>query len=135
MHIKEQNKDQTIFIKYNNWQSKEKTHMWAPHQNPIYLAWINITNSIILELWKIHSSLFKIKRNRKNILKLMKVFAWKKKATSLLKTGFLVTPNLKERWKVVILKKYLKTEVELKLFERKLEFWNLFEDWSLENYL
>ena len=27
---------------------------------------------------------------------------------------------------------YLKTGVELKLFERKLEFWNLFENWSLE---
>ena len=25
--------------------------------------------------------------------------------------------------------------VELKLFERKLEFWNLFENWNLENYL
>ena len=31
------------------------------------------------------------------------------------------------------IKKYLKNEVELKLFERKLEFWNLFENWSLEN--
>ena len=31
------------------------------------------------------------------------------------------------------IKKYLKTGVELKLFERKLEFWNLFENWSLEN--
>ena len=29
----------------------------------------------------------------------------------------------------------MKTGVELKLFERKLEFWNLFENWSLENYL
>ena len=34
-----------------------------------------------------------------------------------------------------ILKKYLKTGVELKLFEGKLEFWNLFGNWSLENYL
>ena len=30
--------------------------------------------------------------------------------------------------------KYLKNRVELKLFERKLEFWNLFESWSLKNY-
>ena len=30
---------------------------------------------------------------------------------------------------------YLKTRVELKLFERKLDFRNLFENWSLENYL
>ena len=31
------------------------------HQNPIYLAWIGFTNFIILELWKIHSYLCKIK--------------------------------------------------------------------------
>ena len=31
------------------------------------------------------------------------------------------------------IKKYLKTGMELKLFERKLEFWNLIENWSLEN--
>ena len=29
----------------------------------------------------------------------------------------------------------LKTGVELKLLERKLDFWNLFENWSLKNYL
>ena len=52
----------------------------------------------------------------------MKVLTWKKKATNLLKTRFLVTLNLKERWKVVELKKYLKTRVELKIFERKLKF-------------
>ena len=33
------------------------------------------------------------------------------------------------------IKKYLKTGVKLKLFERTLEFWNLFENWSLKNYL
>ena len=33
------------------------------------------------------------------------------------------------------IKKYLKTGVKLKLFERKLEFWNLFKNWSLKNYL
>ena len=33
------------------------------------------------------------------------------------------------------IKIYLKTRVKLKLFERKLEFWNLFENWDLENYL
>ena len=31
------------------------------------------------------------------------------------------------------IKKYLKIWVGLKLFERKLEFWNLFENWNLEN--
>ena len=36
---------------------------------------------------------------------------------------------------MVELQKYLKIGVKLKLFERKLEFWNLFENWSLENYL
>ena len=33
------------------------------------------------------------------------------------------------------IKKYVKIGVKLKLFERKLEFWNSFENWSLENYL
>ena len=28
----------------------------------------------------------------------------------------------------------MKNWVDLKLFERKLEFWNLFENWNLENY-
>ena len=32
-------------------------------------------------------------------------------------------------------KDYLKTKVELKLFEWKLDFWNLFENWSPEDYL
>ena len=31
------------------------------------------------------------------------------------------------------IKKYLITGVELKLFERKLEFWKLFENWKFEN--
>ena len=30
---------------------------------------------------------------------------------------------------------YLKTKVELKLFEWKLDFWNLLENWSPEDYL
>ena len=117
---------------------KRKLICGTPTKNPIYPAWISLTNSIILELSKIHFYLFKIKRNKKkNYFKIkekfMKVFAWKKNATSLLKTGFLVTLNLKKRWKVVELKKYLKAEVKLKLFERKLKFWNLFENWHFEN--
>ena len=36
--------------------------------------------------------------------------------------------------KICELKIFKKNWVELKLFERKLEFWNLFENWSLENY-
>ena len=40
--------------------------MLGPHQNPIYLSWIGLTNSIVLELWeKKHSCLCKIKRNRR----------------------------------------------------------------------
>ena len=39
--------------------------MLGPHQNLIYLAWIGLTNFIILELWKIHSYLCKIKRNKR----------------------------------------------------------------------
>ena len=33
------------------------------------------------------------------------------------------------------IKKIFKTGVELKLFKRKLEFWNLFKNWKFENYL
>ena len=40
------------------------THVGLPPK-PIYFAWINVTNSIILELWKIHSLLIKIKRSIK----------------------------------------------------------------------
>ena len=32
------------------------------------------------------------------------------------------------------IKKYLKTWVKLKLFERKLEFWKLFENWNLKKW-
>ena len=54
---------------------------------PVYLAWLNVTDSIFLELWKIRSRL------------------------------------LKSRGAEV----RLKTRAELKLFERKLDFWNLIE--------
>ena len=39
--------------------------MLGLHQRPIYFAWINLTNSIILELWKIHSCLLKIEKIEK----------------------------------------------------------------------
>ena len=94
MHIKEQDKDQTILIKYNNWQSEEKTHMWGSHQSPIYLAWISLTNSIILELGKIHSCLFKIKINRRlfeNRRKFVQVHTKMKMVADLLKSEFLTT--------------------------------------------
>ena len=62
-----------------------------------------------MESWKIHSCLLKKNQGKRKII-------WKSKI-------------------IYELKKYLKNGVELKLFERKLEFWNLFESWSLENYL
>ena len=94
MHIKNQDKNQAIFIKHGGWQKEEKTHMWGPHQNPIDFAWINLTNSIILELWKIHSCLFKIKRNKKsfeNRRKFVQVHAKMRMVAELLKLGFLAT--------------------------------------------
>ena len=76
----------------------------GPPPKPVYFAWINVIDSIILELWKIHSCLLK-SRGAEDCLK---------------------------------------TKVELKLFERKLDFWNLFEkfesrklleNWSFRVYL
>ena len=64
----------------------------------------------------------------------MKVLAWKKKTTSLLKTGFLVTLNLKKRQKIDGLKLFENWR-EFKIIWRKLEFWKLFENWKFENYL
>ena len=79
----------------NNQSIMRKARMLGPHQSPFIFAGINITNPIILELWKYHSCLYKIKRNRR----------------------------------------LFETRRELKLLERKLNFWNLFGNWSLENYL
>ena len=50
-------------IKHNNRSINEKITYVASHQNPICLARISITNSIVLELWRSHSCLCKIKRN------------------------------------------------------------------------
>ena len=95
MHIKEQDKDQAIFIKYSSWQSEEKTHIYGPHQNPIDFAWINPTNSFVLELWKSNSCLFKKSRKMKKIFenrkKFVQVHAKIRMTTNLLKSGFLVT--------------------------------------------
>ena len=145
MYIKEHDKDQAIFIKHNSWQSKEKTHMYGPHQSLIYLTWIRLTNSIILELWKIHYCLFKIKRNRKlfeNRRKFVQVHAKMRMVASLLKSRFLVPKTLMndKNWGLKIILK--KTRVELKLFEN-LKFWRSnvkigvlkikFENWNFEN--
>ena len=64
MHVLEWNKS----IMYDNQsinQSMRKSHMLGPHQSPIYLAWIGLTNFIILKLRKINYSLCKINRNRR----------------------------------------------------------------------
>ena len=101
-HVIEQNKiDHAWQLNQTNNQSIiRKSHMLDPHQSPIDLVWINLTNSIVPKLWKWHSCLYKIKRK----------------------------------------KNYLKTKVELKLFEWKLDFWNLesqklFGNWSLKNWI
>ena len=48
-----------IIIKANNQSiNHEVTHVRSQPQ-PVYFAWINITDSIIPELWKIHSCLLK----------------------------------------------------------------------------
>ena len=44
---------------------KETSNNVGPHQNPIYLARISITNFVILELWKSHSDLCKTKGNNR----------------------------------------------------------------------
>ena len=128
MHIKKQDKDQEIFIKYSSWQSEEIICK-APTKSPIYLAWISITNSIILELWKLNSCLLKNQGKLKLILKSKKICEnvyLKGNVASLFKNE--IFSNLKPWWRMKSgkIRKYLKTRVGLKLFERKLQFWNLF---------
>ena len=54
-------------IKHSNQSIYEKITYVGSHQNPIDLAWINIINSIILELWKLLLGLSKIMKNKKII--------------------------------------------------------------------
>ena len=61
MHVIEWGKP----IKHSNQSISEKITYVGSYQNPIYLAWISLTNSIVLELWRSHSFLCKIKRNRR----------------------------------------------------------------------
>ena len=97
-HVIEQNKIDHAwqFNQTNNQSIIRKSHMLGPHQSPIYIAWINLMNPIISELWR-----------------------------------FVILACIKLREK----EDYLKTKVELKLFEWKLNFWNLFENWSPDGYL
>ena len=49
----------------NNQSIIRKSHMSGPRQSPIYIAWINLTNPIISELWRfVILACVKIKRNR-----------------------------------------------------------------------
>ena len=66
------------------------------------------TNSIILKLWKLNVHAYLRSQGKQKII-------WESKKIYELK--------IFENW------------VELKLFERKLEFWNLFENWSLKKLL
>ena len=61
MHVIEWGKP----IKHSNQSINEKIIYVGSHQNPIYLVWISLTNSIVLELWRSHSCLCKIKRNKR----------------------------------------------------------------------
>ena len=82
---------------------------------------------------KIYSCLLKIVKNEKIILnqrKFVKVLAWKKKGMSLLKTGFLVTLNLKEKQKIDDLKLF-ENWSGFKIIWRKLEFWKLI--WKMKS--
>ena len=66
-HVIERNKtDHAWQLNQTNNQSIiRKSHMLGPHQKPIYIAWINLTNPIISELWRfIILACVKIKRNR-----------------------------------------------------------------------
>ena len=76
-----------MIIQSNNKSFNHKVTHVEPPPKPVYLALLNVTDSIILKLWKIYSCLLKSR-------------------------------GVEDR---------LKTKVELKLFERKLDFWNLFE--------
>ena len=90
------NQSRTI-IKASDQSINHKVTFVGPPPKPVYLAWLNVTDFITLELWKIRSRLLKSR-------------------------------GAEDR---------LKTRAELKLFERKLDFWNLIEKLesrrSLEN--
>ena len=94
MHVIEQNESIMCDNQINQSLNHKITYLGPPPQ-PVYFAWINITNSIIPELWEIHLCLLKSRG----------------------------------------VEDCVKTRMELKPFERKSDFWNLFENWSLKNYL
>ena len=85
MHVIEHNESIMCDNQINQSINHKITYAGSLPQ-PVYFAWINITDSIIPDLWKIHSCLLK-SRGAENCSK---------------------------------------TIMELKLFERKSDFWNLF---------
>ena len=103
MHVIEQN-ESIMCDNHINPSINHKITYVGPPPKPVYFVWINVTDSIILELWKIRSRLLKSR-------------------------------GAEDR---------MKTRAELKLFERKLDFWNLIEkmesrrsleSWSFRVYL
>ena len=79
--------------------------------------------------------LIKSQRKRKIILKSKKICQsayLKEKVASLFNNE--IFSDLKPKWRMKSgkIRKYLKTGVKLKLLERKLEFWKLFENWDLK---
>ena len=93
-----------MIILSNNKSINHKITYVGPPSQPVYFAWFNVSDSIIPELWKVHSCLLKSRG----------------------------------------VEDCLKAKVELKLFERKSDFWNLFErlesrrlfkNWSFRVYL
>ena len=74
-----------------NQSMKKISLMLGPHQSPIYFAWINPTNSIVLELWELSSCLLKIKEIILKSKKICESAYLKGNVASLFKTRFLVT--------------------------------------------
>ena len=115
---------------------KKISWMLGLNQSPIYFALINLTNPIILELWKIHSCLLKIKKIGKKIgfLVTLNPKKWREKNDLKL---FENHSDIKIIWKTWVLKiEVLKIKVSKiiwKLKFWKLEFQKLFENWIFEN--
>ena len=82
-----------------------KSPMLGSHQSPFVFAWLNVTDSIILELWKIRSCLLKSRGAEDCLKTIMRLKLFEKK-----KLDF---------WN---------------LFE-KLEFRRLFKNWNFKVYL
>ena len=112
----------TIKSKKQSVNHKENIYVGSPPK-PIYFAWINITDSIIMELWKLHSHLYKTKENirfeKRNRIKTVHV-----------KIGF-----LEFIWKLELWELNLKTGIlgiKFKNWNFGNQIWNKLEFWKLE---